>query len=217
MFFDLWLLSKTWHIKRDYDRAINACAILSSMHYLRPDISKGITTFVPREGNAPILRLSTTWHIKRDYDPSFMKKLQSLKFYYLRPDISKGITTFLSAFLMTSPLNYLRPDISKGITTNLSGANLSGAYLIIYDLTYQKGLRPSTDSAPRDLPQIIYDLTYQKGLRQYNIRWYFLRQPWIIYDLTYQKGLRRVSRSPLSSSAHSRLSTTWHIKRDYDK
>ena len=169
MFFDLWLLSKTWHIKRDYDRAINACAILSSMHYLRPDISKGITTFVPREGNAPILRLSTTWHIKRDYDPSFMKKLQSLKFYYLRP------------------------DISKGITTNLSGANLSGAYLIIYDLTYQK------------------------GLRQYNIRWYFLRQPWIIYDLTYQKGLRRVSRSPLSSSAHSRLSTTWHIKRDYDK
>ena len=147
---------------------------------------------------------------------------------------------------LTISLNYLRPDISKGITTLRTNWRRVFASTIIYDLTYQKGLRQENScgyrlgkafrilsttwhikrdydtstwvapACPPCLPYIIYDLTYQKGLRLF---WVFLRSPadsFIIYDLTYQKGLRQLEKVFHFLASVIRLSTTWHIKRDYD-
>ncbi len=88
-------------------------------------------------------------------------------------------------------LSYLRPDISKGITTTQPFPHQRAFSPLIYDLTYQKGLR-------QEWP------LYTAGTEQY-----------LIYDLTYQKGLRR-TRFYYFIKINLNLSTTWHIKRDYD-
>ena len=42
---------------------------------------------------------------------------------------------------------------------------LNNLQALIYDLTYQKGLRPLDTHDQIGLTLLIYDLTYQKGLR----------------------------------------------------
>ena len=164
-----WLLSTTWHIKRDYDILSPSVTSGKSPSYLRPDISKGITT-----SDSPH---QTIYWNPLIYDLTYQKGLRrwprqpwtSALWPYLRPDISKGITTFTLTAL---------PDALRAI--------------LIYDLTYQKGLRLEMFSRPKWIA--------------------FLH---LIYDLTYQKGLRRIEESNKQFSL-TLLSTTWHIKRDYD-
>ena len=145
---------------------------------------------------------------------------------YLRPDISKGITTFPgppSVCFLRRVNYYLRPDISKGITTfGLNSKHWQIFHLIIYDLTYQKGLRLFSKLSFRDTwySCIIYDLTYQKGLRLLRI---IYRHKGIVNFANYlrpdiSKGITTYfTAAPTSAAVASpELSTTWHIKRDYD-
>ena len=116
-------LSKTWYLKRDYDyKDLSKINIsLQGVYYLRPDISKGITTGCsckPKWIRNVSILLSKTWYLKRDYDSPTTILSGDLTSYYLRPDISKGITTRYGWSGYKNPyLYYLRPDISKGITT----------------------------------------------------------------------------------------------------
>ena len=138
-------------------------------YYLRPDISKGITTRIQT-------RSVSVW--------AFLN--------YLRPDISKGITTVHKT--NCRPRSYkIIYDLTyqKGLRRSHKSCWEPQAWGIIYDLTYQKGLRqafllrifcyfigyylrPDISQGITTLPSIlsnsmvfaiIYDLTYQKGLR----------------------------------------------------
>ena len=95
-------------------------------HYLRPDISKGITTESISE-HARIFCGAIDYYLRPDISKGITTDTVKTPIYntvinYLRPDISKGITTYLRRSMTTmmtqsSMLYYLRPDISKGITT----------------------------------------------------------------------------------------------------
>ena len=98
---------------------------------------------------------------------------------------------------------------------------------VIYDLTYQKGLRLSTvltifvrkfgylrpdiskgittdcEHHRQDiLDFVIYDLTYQKGLRRFAFKTHRCASFRVIYDLTYQKGLRHEDQLKESRTFH---------------
>ena len=137
----------------------------SALSYLRPDISKGITTDFQQARLWQSSFLSTTWHIKRDYD-------------------------LLNTVVIIERL------------------------ILIYDLTYQKGLRPQGTrdkrswNSPYLRPDISKGIT-TKSLYDFLMPAFSLSTTWHIkrdYDLA--GGLDLV--------AAGVLSTTWHIKRDYD-
>ena len=175
MQFTLVMVLKAYYLRPDISKGITTLDVdvtpsTLALHYLRPDISKGITTTLLAHPPLPHPELSTTWHIKRDYD--FYLHIQS---HYLGIGIiydltyQKGLRQITTAMSHTLELYYLRPDISKGITTCSFCQLFSGGVFIIYDLTYQKGLRlKCTYRFPYSSTPIIYDLTYQKGLRLYN-------------------------------------------------
>ena len=208
--------------------------------YLRPDISKGITTHNKRtkpqniqyliydltyqKGLRPrascssstvTIFLSTTWHIKRDYDILSLISSHLSAPSYLRPDISKGITTFPLADSQTRPeQTYLRPDISKGITTNLNlemqvpNGALSTTWHIKRDYDISQAPNTITAITAYLRPDI------SKGITTLFLSFFVSIVSGLIYDLTYQKGLR-LTVWTLDKPSPT-LSTTWHIKRDYD-
>ena len=214
-------LSTTWHIKRDYDNLREKEVRNTNWTYLRPDISKGITTLklplcirllcaliydltyqkglrhknhISNFTNQP--HLSTTWHIKRDYDLIIYNKgvLQFLILsttWHIKRDYD-----FLQLSLPSSKDSYLRPDISKGITTSKVSkrpypvTTLSTTWHIKRDYDTTDALTLSVGAT------LIYDLTYQKGLRLGDLSGIFGFGHRLIYDLTYQKGLRRMNQVP---------------------
>ena len=89
---------------------------------------------------------------------------------------------------------------------------------VIYDLTYQKGLRHTF--LPWRVKNLCFKLSTTWHIKRDYDNFVFTasvnRRVFVIYDLTYQKGLRPVITPPFASALSSKLSTTWHIKRDYD-
>ena len=214
-------LSTTWHIKRDYDSKSPAARQSNKISpYLRPDISKGITTNVPTARNfSNTTSLSTTWHIKRDYDHPSVTNMSNLSTTYLRPDISKGITT--KSIILS---HETEPSLSTTwhIKRDYDGVTVTfkpfPSTSLIYDLTYQKGLRPSSAGLVLLLCLNCLSTTWHIK-RDYDIKRQHQKQcrlKELIYDLTYQKGLRLCYVALLSALDFLFLSTTWHIKRDYD-
>ena len=239
------LFSMTWHIKRDYDSppfpsSSLLLSLFSMTWHIKRDYDFSHFFFLPP---SPLLLFSMTWHIKRDYDKRGGEEEKEREEDSLWPDISKGITTLLFFSLLSFLPYSLWPDISKGITTPLKLIRRKwrprkifsmtwhikrdydtwrsswrvATWRILYDLTYQKGLRlmvfspgyfvvmkfSMTWHIKRDYDicmqrgkqksssMILYDLTYQKGLRLQRKGNYFWSQTQILYDLTYQKGLRQ--------------------------
>ena len=168
------------------------------MNYLRPDISKGITTLV----RVSVMQLdvciiydltyqkglrldticpidifyfgvlSTTWHIKRDYD--FKRKLP---------------------FFVAIPNH------------------------IIYDLTYQKGLRLITPAMIRPMPVVAFyylrpDIS--KGITTHSTPNEFYKHQTHYLRPDISKGITTFNFPSVRLFRSSLLSTTWHIKRDYD-
>ena len=140
------------------------------LNYLRPDISKGITTIrritksdslitelsttwhIKRDYDqlihvsilsSVVVLLSTTWHIKRDYDKPVPKQVLSPLYIIYDLTYQKGLRQkIFDTSIYMKIKYYLRPDISKGITTATETTTGIVISRIIYDLTYQKGLRP---------------------------------------------------------------------------
>ena len=137
--------------------------------------------------------LSTTWHIKRDYDPA-----QSSSLLLPEPELIYDLTYQKGLRLPWQRSWALRASSNLSTTWHIKRD---------YDLRWgwNKEIRQNN---------LIYDLTYQKGLRLPSHVYMHLPE-FLIYDLTYQKGLRLV-KIIASFHVYNPLSTTWHIKRDYD-
>ena len=169
----------------------------SFLDYLRPDISKGITT----------------WKSNRMTSKNF--------FNYLRPDISKGITTLHYSDLVSSHmfLDYLRPDISKGITTYLPVSPWYCSWYHYLRPDISKGITTWERAACYIETRTILSTTWHIK-RDYdcpvparlNTKYpsYYLR-PDISKGITTTHRVYRIEAGLLLL-----LSTTWHIKRDYD-